>query len=116
MLKVSVLYHKDGDHLVINEVPWWYDIFIWTNDFLFCPCHGVSGMLSKIGLLEKFFYNIWSFLHGVAFKVEKELYRVAVASGCVLSTKIFKRTAPCWNDECENCWHLREDAYSSEGT
>lgn len=125
MLRVHVWHHKDGDHLAIVEVPWWIDICEWLAS-RFCPCCGISGLLFKLygnaedenslrsKLADKHYY-LWNWLLKPTYKLEKELYKTPIESGCVASQAIWKKKEACFRSDCENCWDLRDDAYSKEG-
>jgi hypothetical protein len=98
MLKVHVLGHKDGDHLAIVRVPWWYDIYEWLVNRL-CPCCGVTGFLiRKSDWVEGQLYGRWSSLLTWSMKFEKELYRVPIESNCIASYAIWGNYM-CWHDE-----------------
>jgi len=115
MLKVHIWSHKDGDHLAVVEVPWWHDILDWLFTKLFCPCCGFSGWLSgKAEWLEIFFWKLSNHLSNFTWKLEKELYKTPIESGCVATRTIFDPKSSCWRDNCDVCWAEREDAYSHE--
>ncbi len=114
MLKVHVWFHKDGDHLAIVRVPWWTDIYEWLVNRI-CPCCGFTGFLSRIGWFEELDYKVWSQLLNVIHKHEIELYKLPVESGCVISRALWDDDSTCFRDDCEHCWHNREDAFVGKG-
>ena len=116
MLKVQIWSHKDGDHLAIVEVPWWHDIADWCINTALCPCHGVSGFLSRWEPIEVLFYRIWNHLLGYLWRKEQHLYQVPVNSACTARRAIFNKDEPCWRDDCPHCWHLQDDAFTSKAT
>jgi hypothetical protein len=111
MIDVAVWYHKDGDHLVIQRIPWWTHIWNWAADRL-CPCHGLTGFLSRWERAETFFYWIWTLMLKVSHDRIKVLYQIPVSNACEISRIIFDPKATCFRDECEYCWEDREDVYS----
>jgi len=112
MLKVHVVFHQDGDFLTIVEVPWWLDIYEWLANRL-CPCCGLTGWISgRSEKAELLFFRIWNKALGLTLKYEKRLYKTPV-DGCIASKAIFKNEGACWREDCEHCWHLREDAFDS---
>lgn len=114
MLHVRIIFHKDGDFLDIIQVPWWYNIYQWLLNRL-CPCCGLIGwMMNLSDSIGSLYYDAWSNLFANLDKYEKTLYKTPV-DGCVAYKAIFGREGfTCWRDDCENCWHLREDAYCSQ--
>jgi len=117
MQKVEVWFHQDGDYLAIVEVPWWTDIFESVIVNRFCPCCGVSGWISgKSEKVEVAFYRIWNKLLLFSHDRRKELFEVPVENGCVASHALWpeQRKDTCFRDDCENCWHLGEDAFQYE--
>jgi hypothetical protein len=123
MLRVHVWYHKDGDHLAISRIPWWIPSYEWLAN-RFCPCCGLSGLIFKLygnaetgigAILGEKHYSLWTWLLEPTYKLEKQLYKVPIESGCVASKAIWNRKEACWRDGCENCWDLRGDAFVSEG-
>lgn len=113
MLKVRVWYHRDGDFVAIVNVPWWHDTYEWIAD-RFCPCCGIRGWISnKSELIGVGIYRLWNWLHGLAYKYEKVLYKIPVEHGCVAARAIFDNPeASCFNDDCEFCWDANGDAFS----
>lgn len=100
MLKVRVTYHKDGDHLEIVQVPWWYDIYNRSIDRI-CPCCGLTGLITgKFDWLNGKLYEIWNNLIGYSFKYEKDLFKVSIESGCIASKAIWNEHNFCWIDDC----------------
>lgn len=116
MLKVHVMYHRTGDYLVIMEQPWWIDIYEWLVDRI-CPCCGWSGWLSqRFEPIEVVVFRVWNRLLRKTLKWQKERYRVLVSNGCEASFALWpKYKHSCFRDNCDNCWHLQDDAYNSEG-
>lgn len=101
MRQVHVTYHKDGDAVTIVHVPWWHDAFEWLIINRFCPCHGISGQLSRFEWPGLWLNKFASRLYQWQFKFEKELYRIPVEHGCVASEAIFgKDSIGCWRDDC----------------
>lgn len=102
---VSVSWHKDGDHLIVYQVPWWVKIYEWFVSQLFCPSCGVLslwGLLTKRwGALEYGLYYVWSELLHFSFKKEKELFSILIPSGCAAEKAIFGKHDFCWRDDCE---------------
>lgn len=114
VIKVQVWYHKDGDHLVVVDGPWWADIYEKIIANRFCPCCGLSGWISgKSEKIEVIFYQIWNKLLEYTYKKHKELYKVPIENGCVVSQAIWpeRERHTCFRDDCENCWDVGEDAY-----
>ena len=111
MIKVAVLFRKDGDQLAVEQVPWWTDIWEWTA-YRFCPCCGVAGWLSRWERVEMFFYWLWTQMLKVVHDRTKTLYKAPILSGCAATRAIFDEYATCWRDDCEYCWEDREDVYS----
>lgn len=98
MLKVHVWRHKDGDHLAISKVPWWYNVHTWIADRL-CPCCGLIGFtLGRWEWFEEKYYPLWSSFTCWTIKSEKELYRVPIENGCHAAYAIWNSTS-CWHDE-----------------
>jgi len=113
VIKVHIMFHKDGDHLVIMKEPWWSDIYEWILN-RFCPCCGVSGRLCEKlpeWLSDKYF-NVWNKFLWLPIKLEKELYKVPVEAGCVAYRAIYGDDFTCWRDDCPHCWHQGDDAYT----
>lgn len=108
MLKVSVWGHKDGDHLVIVRVPWYYHLVIRLNDALFCPCHGLSGLLSRIPIVELWFFKLWNNKLHYKWSLEKEveLMRFPIEHSCEVSQLLWPQ-----EDYDGTCYHY-PDAYS----
>lgn len=101
MLQVRVEYHKDGDHVLVVRVPWWYNAFEWLIIRRFCPCHGISGQLSRFERLGRWVYSISNRLYGWRDKYEKEVYRIPVPYGCVAAIAIFgPKDSFCWREDC----------------
>lgn len=101
MLQVRVSYHKDGDHVLVVQVPWWHDAFEWLVINRFCACHGISGQLSRFERPGYWLHSIVNRLYGWQMKFEKELYRIPVPYGCVASGAIFGRDSMgCWREDC----------------
>lgn len=101
MKQVSVWYQKDGDHLRVVEVPFWLPAYERVVDHLFCPCCGISGFLSRMEWYEVRTYRVWNRLLGLYFKFEKELIKVPVESGCVVSLALCgDHKDDCWRDDC----------------
>jgi hypothetical protein len=101
VLKVHIWFHKDGDHLVVERVPWWHDIFEWLIINRFCPCHGISGWLSRFEWPGNQIHKISNALYRFHHRKGKELYRVPVPYGCVASSAIWPDDGVfCWQDDC----------------
>lgn len=99
-MRVSVEFHKDGDHVVISKAPWWLPI---PEFFVhrITPCCGVAGFLSKWDWwLASWLYSVGNRLTMALDRFEKELYRVPVEHGCVASQAIFGGEQLCWLDDC----------------
>ena len=117
MITVHVMFHKDGDHLVIMKEPWWSNIYEWLLDRI-CPCCGVSGWMAQKLLPEKAFdfcWFRWQDLFNIIFNNQKELYKVSIESGCAAYRAIYDKDSTCWRDDCPHCWHLQDDAFTYEG-
>jgi hypothetical protein len=109
MLKVEVWSHKDGDHLAIVKVPWWYNLNEWLAGWV-CPCHGLSGWLAQRsdrieGWLHAL-YSAWIFWPYNHHK-EQELFKVLIEDSCVAQEAIWpsKKTL-CWREDCPVHEHL----------
>lgn len=100
MKQVTVSYHKDGDHLRVVEIPWWMPAYERIVSAFFCPCCGVSGLLSRMEWYEIRTYKVWTRLLGLYFKKEKELVSVPVASGCTVSLALWGEHDFCFRDNC----------------
>lgn len=81
MKQLAVHYHKDGDHLRISEVPWWSVAYERVVDALFCPCHGLSGLLSKMEWYGELTYRVWNRALNVRWDRERKLIDIPVGSG-----------------------------------
>lgn len=109
MISVRVWSHKDGDHLVVVRIPWWYNIYEWITDRL-CPCCSWRGwLIEKLpNKLTNPWYNFHTKLYTVLTKHEKELYKLPIPKACVASEAIFGKV-DCYLDTCE--YHVNaEDA------
>lgn len=110
MLKVHVWYHKDGDHLAVDRVPWWHDIFEWLIINRFCPCHGISGWLSRFEWTGNQIYKISNALYHFHHRQEKELYRVPIEDACTASQALWPdHQWLCWRDNCPVHPHEEEE-------
>lgn len=101
MKKVHLISHQDGDSIQITEIPWWSNIYEWLVNQAVCPCHGLSGWLSRSEKLEVMFFKIWNKLLGISYKREKELYSTPIPNFCVANAALFGSDGFCWMDECE---------------
>lgn len=101
MIRVAIAWHKDGDFLTVQKMPWWIDIYEWFVWRLLCPCCGVTGWLS--GKWEWYgikTYDLANKTLGVTFKRTKTLYEVPIPSGCEAEKAIYGKHEMCWNDDC----------------
>ena len=116
MITVHVMFHKDGDHLVIMKEPWWSNIYEWILD-RFCPCCGVRGKLFEhlSERVQAFWWHKHQSLSNVIFNHQEELYKVPIESGCAAHRAIRDKDYTCWRNDCSHCWHQGEDAYTWEG-
>jgi hypothetical protein len=128
MITVHVIFHKDGDLLSVVDVPRWTNLYDKMLGWI-CPCCSWRGRLwDKITNFDKYgeddkykgkellyikYFDKWGRIYLWAAKFEKTLYETKVDDACLASQKIFDKKEPCWRDDCEHCWHLREDAYTS---
>lgn len=100
MKKVSVVFANDEDRLRISEIPWWMPAYERVVDALFCPCHGISGFLSRMEWYEVLTYRVWNRLLSSYFKFEKVIVSIPIESGCVIAQALWKDHNSCWRDDC----------------
>src|SRR5262245_8831692 len=114
MLKIHVWHHKDGDHLVVSNHPWWQDIYEWLVFKLFCPCCGFTGFLSRIGWVFTIFWSITNRLLGLKILFGDEKWKVPV-DGCEVSRALWgDKNHMCWNDDCPYWENSSDDAFTCE--
>ena len=88
MIRVSVRYHVEGDHLVVSRTPTWVAFLEWWLDQW-------SWFASRFVLV----YRPWNWALVGLDKHHKELLRVPV-DGCEASAAIWNDHELCWKDEC----------------
>jgi hypothetical protein len=99
LFSVHVVFHKDGDRLVVCDKPWWSPIYERVVSALFCPCCGLSGLFSRMDWYAVLTDRIWDRLLGVSYRREKDVFAVPIESGCVAVVALWGEH-DCWRDEC----------------
>ena len=107
MIKVAVWFHKDGDHLVVEQVPWWTGIWEWITHRI-APCCGLSAALAHSAVFANLLLGLWHRMLNFSDSRAKVLYKTPILSGCQASRALYDPHGSCCYDECEYCWQDRE--------
>jgi hypothetical protein len=87
MITVTIRHHRDGNHLVVYNKPWW------------------TYLTDLVGWYDprwRWDHWIWTRVLALGYRRYQDLYEIALPDhGCVASAKIWPESEHiCWYDDC----------------